>query len=301
METGEPRWPKGLSREVSQYVFCRWHSYSGSSKGEVRLEECAVHARIRRQPLEIAVFALKTRIVRDVVPHANDGLDQILIREELFAERRVRMFEAIVGLQSLFKPRQPVAHLHVVCLVIGDSISQNILVIDVCEFRQEFRSLLGPNNMRGGNPFAKFISGRVDRQSDFVAIDGDSHLQPIELCGPRIKVGDPRTIVIVVARVPGTANGEPASIADACVIAEPCSPRRNISLSQNTQNVHGDKRPAKLDHLSPPDRGLQPGAVMERGVPIGDGRVVPSDVYYAKDVVVVSTDGAFNFQGVARR
>src|SRR5207248_10176004 len=103
MESGEPRRPKGSSREMSRHV-CRWHSYSGPSKGEVRLEECAVHARIRRQPLEIAVFALKPRIVRHVVPHADDGLDQLEIREALFAHRRVRMPGAIVGLQRSLPP-----------------------------------------------------------------------------------------------------------------------------------------------------------------------------------------------------
>ena len=65
--------------------------------------------------------------------------------------------------------------------------------------------------------------------------------------------------------------------------------------------MHGDKRPAKLDHLRPADRGLQPSAMMERGVPIADGRVVPPKGYFEKVVEVVSNDGAFHFQGVARR
>src|SRR5207302_4075345 len=124
---------------------------------------------------------------------------------------------------------------------------------------------------------------------------------PIQLSGPLLKVGDPRTTLMVLPRVPRTANGEPAPIPDACVIAEPSAPRRNIALSQHTQNVHGDNRPAKLDHLRPADRGLQPGAVMERGVPIADGRVVPPEGYFEKVVVVISNDGAFHFHGIASR
>src|SRR6266446_9734294 len=132
MESGEPETPIGPSREMSRRV-CWWHSYSGSSKREIRLEECAVHPRLRWQSLGIAVLALKACVVRDVIPQPKDGLDQILIGENLFAQRRVRMLKAVVGLQCLFKPRQPVSDLHVVCLIVGNCIGQNVPVIDVRE------------------------------------------------------------------------------------------------------------------------------------------------------------------------
>src|SRR5260370_30629197 len=121
MGNGGPQPPTRSSREMSRCV-CWWHSYSGSSKREVRLEECAVHAGLRRQALGIAVFALKACIVRDVIPQAKDGLDQILIGEKLFAQRRVRMLKAVVGFQCIFKPRHPVRDLYVVRLIVGYGI-----------------------------------------------------------------------------------------------------------------------------------------------------------------------------------
>src|SRR6266852_3301531 len=110
MESGEPETPIGPSREMSRCV-CWWHSYSGSSKREIRLEECAVHPRLRWQSLGIAVLALKACVVRDVIPQAKESLNKSLFVENLFAQGCVRMFKAWVGLLFLFKPRQPLCDL----------------------------------------------------------------------------------------------------------------------------------------------------------------------------------------------
>src|SRR5260370_12658885 len=101
MGSAERRTPKGSSREMSRRV-CWWHSYSGSSKRAIRLEECAVHPRLRWHALGIAVLALKACVVRDVIPHAKDRLDQILTAQNLFAQRRARMLKTLVELQCTF-------------------------------------------------------------------------------------------------------------------------------------------------------------------------------------------------------
>ncbi len=65
--------------------------------------------------------------------------------------------------------------------------------------------------------------------------------------------------------------------------------------------MHRDKRAADPHHVRTADSGLQPGAMMERGVPIADGRVVPPKGQFEKVVVVVSNDGAFYLHGVTGR
>ncbi len=89
----------------------------------------------------------------------------------------MRVLEAVIRLQCLFKPGEPVADLHVVRLAVGDEVGQNVAMVDVREFRQKFRGFLRPNHMSGGDPFAEIISvGQNDRQRDFVPVHGDSKL-----------------------------------------------------------------------------------------------------------------------------
>src|SRR6267378_4453716 len=220
MKSGEPRTSIGSSREMSRCV-CWWHSYSGLSKREIRLEECAVHPRVRWQPLGIAVLRFESRIVRYVVSQAKNRAYQVLVRENLFAQRHMSMFEAVVGLQSSFEPRKPVANLSVKCLAVGDEVGKNVSMIHVGEFGEEFGGFLGPDNVRGRNPFAKVISiGWRAGERDLVPVDGDAHLQSVESGRPGIEVGHPCAIVIIIAGIARAADGRAASVAHANVIAE---------------------------------------------------------------------------------
>src|SRR5713226_331201 len=223
MESGEPRTPTGSSREMSRCV-CWWHSYSGSSKREVRLEECAVHPRIRWQPLGVAVLRFESRIVRYVVSQPKNRAYQVLVRENLFAQRHMSMFKAVVGLQSSFEPRKPVANLSVKCLAVGDEVGKNVAMIHVGEFGEEFGGFLGPDNVRGRNPLAEIISiGWRAGERDLVAVHGNSHLQSVESGRPRVEVGHPCAIVIIIAGIARAADGGAASVPHAKVVAEPRS------------------------------------------------------------------------------
>src|SRR5260370_40770042 len=106
------------------------------------------------------VFNFESRIVNGVVSQTENRTRQVLVREDLLAQRRVCMLEAIIGLECSFEPWEPIAKLDVEGLAVGDKVGKNGAMVDVGEFRQGFRGFLGPDHMSGRDPLADIMPGR---------------------------------------------------------------------------------------------------------------------------------------------
>src|SRR5215472_2086324 len=261
------------------------------SKSESRLEEDSIQGRLRwisplcRVTCQVPVLQLKRCEARYVVAQASDRFHPRLIRKDLFTQRHMSIFETVVRFYRPFKPRQPVAELCVECVAVGYGIRRDVAMIDVFELAQEFRSALGPGQIRRVYPFAVFRTGG---QSDLVTVDRASQLQPISFRRSGKQLGDPRSIVIDVSRITGAFDKRPTAIAHTEVVAEPKSSRRNVTLRQETHSMDRGERAAIHHQVGPIDRRLQPRAVMEGRIPIAYGCVIAAERKFKIVVIVVA-------------
>ncbi len=85
------------------------------------------------------------------------------------------IFKPIVGLYSSLKPRQAITKLHVEGLAVRREIGQDGAMVDIGKFRQKFRRLFRPYDVRSANPLPEI----PPRQSDFVSVHRSAQLQTI--------------------------------------------------------------------------------------------------------------------------
>ena len=136
---------------------------------------------------------------------------------------------------------------------------------------------------------------------ELVAIHGRTQLKTVEPGRPGIHVGHPGPIVVGVATVSGFAQKRRAPVAKTEVVTQAQAARGNISFRLDAYKVGGNKRPAKLNHFRPGDRSLQPGAMVEGGIPISDRSMVFAERELEVVVVVVADDGTLHAQVVGAR
>src|SRR5262249_46465014 len=104
-----------------------------------------------------------------------------------------------------------------------------------------------------------------------------AELEAVQLIGLRKHRQQRGAEVIVVAGVAAATDDVAAAVAEPGLVVDVPAASRHTAFGKRADEVHRQEATAKLNHLRPGDRGLQPLTVMERRVPVVDWRVVAAE------------------------
>src|SRR5665213_158536 len=144
-------------------------------------------------------------------------------------------------------------------------------MIDVDVLGYEFGLLSLPRNKGRCNPFR---CGDTTRRRNTIAVVADSKLHSEKGCGSRRQRCSPRTAPIHIPGVTCARNGASATVADAQHILDTNVLQSQIALGKRAHKMRRNQLAPEFDHFGSRYAGLQPGAVMKRGVPVADRRMV---------------------------
>ena len=126
-------------------------------------------------------------------------------------------------------------------------------------------------------------------------------LKTEEAVGLREHVDQKSGDVVVVAGVARATDDAAASVADPRLIVDVPAAARHHAFQERADEVDGNESSAELRHFGPADRRLQPLAVVKRGVPPVDRRVITPERHLQLVALVEPDDGALDLGVESRR
>ena len=101
-------------------------------------------------------------------------------------------------------------------------------------------------------------------------IVGAAHLQTSQAGWLGRQLGEPRAVVVDIAAVTCLGEVRVAAVAEHHAVVQAQPTRRDASFGLQSHDMYWGECSAELDHLRPDDRCLQPGPMVEGGVPISN-------------------------------
>src|SRR6266404_7913772 len=223
----------------------------------------------------LAILQLERGEARNIVAYPGGrARESGQAAENRIGLRNVHVFETVVWLPQFLPQRQPVSSLHIECLAVGGRRAEDRFMLDVGELSNQFGRLALPDDVSGLDPLARY---RPDQWIDFVAINRPADLQAVREIGFDESIGQPGAVVVDVSEITAAADDGTPAVAEAHVVIEIQAARGERAFGERTDKMNRDKAAAELNHLWTADGGLEPGAVVERGVPVVDRRVVSAE------------------------
>ena len=202
----------------------------------------------------------------------------------------VDVVEAVIRFQRFLSPRQPVRHLRIEapgCWMAAPAPTARWLTLANSAMNSGVS--LFQTMWAGLNPLARRAAVQRIHQ---VAIDRAADAQAVRRVRLDEGVHQPGAVVVDVPEIARTADDLAAAVAEADVVVQVQAAGGHLAFHQSADEVNRYETAAELRHFRAADGGLQPLAMMERGIPIIDRRVVPAEGELEAIVGIVADDDA---------